>query len=72
MPGATREEATIAAERVRDRTARELRAIGVPVTVSVGVATQEPGDTSPSDLLVRADDALREAKRGGRNRVAGA
>ena len=41
----------------------------VPVTISLGVALQRPGDT-PATLLERADKALYEAKRGGRNRVA--
>ena len=40
-----------------------------PITVSIGVAElQGPNDT-PERLLRRADDALYEAKRGGRNRV---
>jgi diguanylate cyclase (GGDEF)-like protein len=39
------------------------------VTVSVGVARMQPGDATLKDLLARADQALYEAKRGGRNRV---
>jgi diguanylate cyclase (GGDEF)-like protein len=38
------------------------------VTVSMGVALAEPGETV-EDLLRRADEALYRAKRGGRNRV---
>jgi diguanylate cyclase (GGDEF)-like protein len=38
------------------------------VTISVGVAVQEPGE-SFVDLLRRADDAMYDAKRQGRNRV---
>lgn len=41
------------------------------VTVSVGWATLE-GDEGPEDLLRRADDALYEAKRAGRNVARGA
>ena len=40
----------------------------MPVTISVGVSTLRAGDTV-SDLYARADAALYEAKRGGRNRV---
>lgn len=36
--------------------------------MSIGVAQLQPGD-SADDWFKRADDALYEAKRGGRNRV---
>jgi diguanylate cyclase (GGDEF)-like protein len=42
----------------------------IPVTVSVGVsATPHTEIRAPEDLVARADKALYEAKRGGRNRV---
>jgi diguanylate cyclase (GGDEF)-like protein len=41
----------------------------VPVTVSLGVAALRPGDEAPEDLLKRADRALYDAKRRGRDRV---
>ena len=51
------------------RVIAEATAAKVPITVSIGVAAMRgPGDT-PERLLKRADDALYEAKRGGRNRV---
>ncbi|MBS7789736.1 diguanylate cyclase [Roseococcus sp. SDR] len=40
----------------------------LPVTCSIGVSMARRGDTL-SDLLGRADEALYDAKRGGRNRV---
>lgn len=43
---------------------------GVPLTVSIGVAALQAGDTV-SDLYARADEALYAAKRAGRNRVVG-
>jgi diguanylate cyclase (GGDEF)-like protein len=42
----------------------------LPVTVSIGVATLEASDTTADAILARADAALYQAKRAGRNRVA--
>jgi diguanylate cyclase (GGDEF)-like protein len=41
----------------------------VVITVSIGVAEPEPGGTEPEDVIRAADQALYQAKRGGRNRV---
>ena len=41
---------------------------GIPVTVSIGVATSKP-DQTPAQLLEEADKALYDAKAGGRNQV---
>ncbi|MBN9310829.1 sensor domain-containing diguanylate cyclase [Devosia sp.] len=61
------------AERVR----RAVAAIRLPladgevgVTASIGAAEIEPADTTPGDLIQRADAALYDAKNLGRNRVA--
>jgi diguanylate cyclase (GGDEF)-like protein len=43
-------------------------ASGIPYTVSIGAATLEPGETIAA-MLSRADQALYEAKAGGRNLV---
>ena len=40
----------------------------IPVTVSIGVATAGPGDLVVTALIQRADDALYQAKRSGRDR----
>lgn len=66
--------ARIVAERIRAHVECETFAIHnetrrVPVTVSIGVASRQPGDTSPQDMLKRADLALYRAKDQGRNQV---
>jgi two-component system cell cycle response regulator len=41
----------------------------IPVTVSIGVGRRHGDGDSPAKLLQRADAALYNAKRAGRNRV---
>lgn len=67
LPGASPEQALGALERLR-RAVREHAWSIAAVTVSAGIANQQPGDGSDS-LYRRADDALYAAKHDGRDRV---
>ncbi|MBY0238916.1 MAG: diguanylate cyclase [Burkholderiaceae bacterium] len=76
-PGASPEDAL----RVADNIRRALAALALPhetspfghVSVSCGVASMVPGkDRTPAQLVQAADQALYQAKAGGRNRVQGA
>ena len=73
LPGASLDEASVLAERLRAIVAATpvvfTNAEACPLTISIGVAARVPGDTDVRDLLRRADDAMYDAKRGGRNRV---
>ncbi len=70
MPDTTSEMARSVGERLRDaiENADVRHASGAPVTASIGVAVAAISDTVDS-LLARADRALYQAKRQGRNRV---
>jgi diguanylate cyclase (GGDEF)-like protein len=60
------------AERIRSHVASARYSAGdqsVTVTVSVGIAQWQPDDMVPTAVFARADQALYEAKRAGRNRV---
>ncbi|MDI6102589.1 diguanylate cyclase [Actinoplanes sp. NEAU-A12] len=60
------------AERVRLAVSAEpipTQAGPLPITISVGLTSLTPGDTSLDELLARADHALYRAKESGRNRV---
>ncbi|MGE4423642.1 MAG: diguanylate cyclase [Pseudodesulfovibrio sp.] len=60
------------AERLRRRVERcEVKTHGqvITFTISIGVTALSPDDNSIEGLLKRADDALYQAKRSGRNRV---
>jgi hypothetical protein len=62
------------AERLRDRVARDPVTISGPagqlsVTISMGVASYAGPTDTPDDLIKRADEAMYQAKRSGRNRV---
>jgi len=72
MPHTTREHAAPIAERLRQRIADTLQAlgsIGDGATISGGLAEFRAGDSSCEDVLKRGDDALYQAKRAGRNRI---
>lgn len=72
MPDTDPDVARVVAERVRTETAGAPFETGegdVNVTVSVGLSSLEGGADSIPALLKRADQALYEAKDGGRNKV---
>ncbi len=73
LPGCRLPEAFAVAERARDQMLRAPFGIGdesLMITVSIGVTTSEDDETVDLDSLIqRADSALYEAKRAGRNCV---
>ena len=75
LPGKSLDAAAELAEKIRTSTSRTVitRPDGMQyagdVTLSIGVAVGEPGDTLES-LRHRADEALYDAKDAGRNRIA--
>jgi diguanylate cyclase (GGDEF)-like protein len=71
LPGTVPRAAELVAERLRVAIRAETATLAEPVTVSIGVAAVEPGHP-PMQLeaiLTLADQALYEAKLGGRNTV---
>lgn len=71
LPGSNRRQAVDAGERIRkgvEARCANVADVAVALTVSIGVAEHNPGDT-PETLIRRADKALYAAKHAGRNRV---
>ena len=66
-PGDSEEDARRLAERIRE--AAVARADAIPLSASIGVAALGAHEPSLEALVRRADDALYEAKRRGRDRV---
>ncbi|MBF0379719.1 MAG: diguanylate cyclase [Magnetococcales bacterium] len=57
-----------AAERFRQKV-EEMDVDGLNVTVSIGISIYPNMGTSPEDMLKKADEALYQAKRAGRNQI---
>lgn len=77
LPSTDRQGAVIRADRLRQMVAdhpferRDVQPSGV-ISVSVGVAAYPRDALDKTKLIKRADDAMLEAKRSGRNRVVAA
>jgi diguanylate cyclase (GGDEF)-like protein len=72
LPGTSRDAALNAAERLRflvEKTRFSYQGKTIPITISVGLTEVKPSDQTPEMLFARADAAVYEAKRAGRNRV---
>jgi diguanylate cyclase (GGDEF)-like protein len=70
LPGSTLDRAQMRAERLRAAVADATLAAGVSLTMSFGVSASEPGEEFDYEaVFARADAALYEAKRAGRNAV---
>ncbi len=72
LPGTDRAGAVLVAERFRrevEGTPARTDAGTIAVTVSMGLTELGPRDPDADTVLARADAALYQAKRGGRNRV---
>lgn len=71
MPHTRSEDAYLIVERLRLRIADEMRALGLVDggTISGGFSELIPGDTSFTEVMRRADNALYKAKHAGRNQV---
>ncbi len=75
LPEVNAEKARKVAERLREATKRAIAVLPdgrtlPPVTLSLGIAQAQPGD-SPETLLTAAIAALQQAKEAGRDRTAG-
>jgi diguanylate cyclase (GGDEF)-like protein len=68
LPKTTGEPALEVAERIRNRVAQE-EFFGRRITISIGLAEFPEHGATAEAVISRADEALYDAKRGGRNRI---
>jgi diguanylate cyclase (GGDEF)-like protein len=67
-------KAALVAEKLRTRIAGApiiVNALSLQVTASIGIAEMRPSDDSPFTMIERADARMYDAKKSGRNQVAG-
>lgn len=72
MPETTKSQAIQAGEKLRqaiELTEFSYKANKVPVTISIGLTEAEPSDPTGEDVFIRADEAMYQAKLGGKNQV---
>ena len=69
LPNTDEEEAMLVAEKIRHSVGQHAFPIQGPVTISVGVTLVAADDQCEDDAVRRADLALYDAKKSGRNRV---
>jgi diguanylate cyclase (GGDEF)-like protein len=72
LPATPAEGAAIAAERIRKRVAAENLVVDgnrIVVTVSIGIACSDDAAGGGDNIMARADQAMYQAKRQGKNRV---
>lgn len=70
LPNTTSRDAVSVAQEINNIVAKQtIKLLGIRITVSIGVATYPDEGTTLKSLLERADKALYQAKKSGRNRV---
>ena len=70
LPNTTSRDAVSVAQEINNIVAKQTKKfLGIRITVSIGVATYPDDGTTLKGLLERADKALYQAKKSGRNRV---
>ncbi|MDG0794065.1 GGDEF domain-containing protein [Cohnella ginsengisoli] len=69
LPGETLERGSLLAERIRGCVENTISPTGRPITVSIGIASFPKHGEDFEATFQRADEALYEAKRSGRNRT---
>ena len=72
LPDTARDEALLLANRLRERIERsplQFQQQSIPTTVSIGCSLIELLDSNADAVMVRADKALYQAKRQGRNQA---
>jgi len=70
MPATHPNVAVSVAQRISDNLSSVQKDAGIPITISIGIASYPENASSPMELINNADEALYRAKEAGRNRIA--
>jgi diguanylate cyclase (GGDEF)-like protein len=69
LPGATKEDAFVVAERLRAEVESTSRVWKIPITISLGIATYPLNGTTIKELLLAVEKAAKYSKEHGKNQI---
>ena len=69
LPGATKEDAFVVAERLRSEVEKTSKVWKFPITISIGIATYPTHGSTIKELLLAVEKAAKHSKEHGKNRI---
>jgi diguanylate cyclase (GGDEF)-like protein len=69
LPGTTKDDSLIAAERLRSQVETQSKSWEIPITISIGIATYPAHGGTVEELLLSVEKAAKHSKEHGKNQI---